>query len=99
MEEYLAQESITEDDLRNKRLRPEAEDRLRHSIVLSEIAEAENVQVTATEVDTRVNQVKMQYTDQASQEEISRPEFRQQIGSRIVAEKTLTLLTKYANTK
>ncbi len=99
MEEYLAQESITEDDLRNKRLRPEAEDRLRHSIVLSEIAEAENVQVTAIEVDTRVNQVKMQYTDQASQEEISRPEFRQQIGSRIVAEKTLTLLTKYANIK
>jgi trigger factor len=99
MEEYLKQEGITEDKLRNKRLKPEAEDRLKHSIVLSEIAEAENIQVLGTEVDARVSQVRQQYTDEASQAEIAKPEFRQQIGSRIVAEKTLQLLTKYATTK
>jgi trigger factor len=97
--EYLTQEAITEDELINKRLRPEAIDRLKHSIVLSEIAEVESVHVSGEEVDVRVAQVGQQYTDQASQEEISKPEFRQQIGSRIVAEKTLSLLTKYATSK
>ena len=97
--EYLKQESLTEDQLKDKNLRPEAEDRLRHSIVLSEIAEVENIKVLATEVDARIAQIKQQYTDQSSQEEINKPEFRQQIGSRIVAEKTLNLLTQFATSK
>ena len=98
-EEYLKQESITEDELKTKRLRPEAVDRLRHSIVLSEIAENEGVQVSAAEVDARIDQVRQQYSDQSSQEEINKPEFRQQIGSRIVAEKTIELLVGYATSK
>jgi len=99
LDEYLTQESISEDELKTKRLRPEAIDRLRHSIVLSEIAGIEGVQVTAAEVDDRISQIKQQYADPASQEEMSKPEFKQQIGSRIMAEKTVAQLVKYATIK
>ncbi len=99
LEEYLKQESITEDELKTNRLRPEAIDRLRHSIVLSEIASVEGIQVSPEEVDNRINQIKQQYPDPASQEEMSKPEFKQQIGSRLMAEKTVAQLVKYAIAK
>jgi trigger factor len=95
--EYLNQESITEAQLKTNRLRPEAIDRLKRSIVLSEIAELENIRLTSSEVEARINQIKQQYSDQASQQEINKPEFKQQTGSRIMAEKTIALLASYAN--
>ena len=95
-EEYLTQESLTEDELKTK-LKPEVVERLKNSIVLSEIAEAEKVQVTNAEVEERLNQVRQQYSDQASKEEINKPQFRQQIGSRLVAEKTIALLVNYSS--
>ena len=98
-DEYLKQEGLSEDELRKKRLKPEAIERLKNSIVLSEIAEVEGVRITSADVDARLSQIKQQYSDQASQEEINKPEFRQQTGSRMVAEKTVQLLTKYATSK
>jgi len=98
-EEYLKQEALTEEELKTKRLKPEAIVRLKNSIVLSEIAEVEGIKINSADVDARLSQIKQQYNDQASQEEISKPEFRQQTGSRMVAEKTIELLTKYATSK
>jgi trigger factor len=98
-EEYLKQEKLTEEELRNKQLKPEAIDRLRNSIVLSEIAEVEGVKISNSEVDARIEQIKQQYNDPSSQEEINKPEFRQQTGSRMVAEKTIELLVKYSTSK
>jgi trigger factor len=98
-EEYLKQEGLTEEELKTKRLKPEAIERLKNSIVLSEIAEVEGLKITSADVDARLSQIKQQYSDAASQEEINKPEFRQQTGSRMVAEKTVELLTKYATSK
>jgi len=74
-------------------------ERLKNSIVLSEIAEAEKLDITLEEINARLDQTRQQYSDPASQEEINKPEFRQQTGSRLLAEKTINQLVKYATSK
>jgi len=94
--EYLEEEKLTENELKTKRLRPEALERLKNSIVLSEIAEAEKLDVTIDEINSRIEQIRAQYTDATSREEIDKPEFKQQTGSRLLAEKTINQLVNYS---
>lgn len=95
-EEHLKAEGITENQHR-QRNRPEAEQRVRASLVLSEISEKEKVEITPAELDERIEILRAQYTDPKMQAELDKPENRQDIAARILTEKTLAKLKNYAS--
>jgi trigger factor len=94
--EFLALEGKTEEEYISKVLKPEAEERLKASIILSEISERESIPLTDEEVDIRIQMMKAQYQDPQSQAELSKPEARRDIASRMLAEKTIQMLTSSA---
>ena len=97
-QEHLKEEGVTEDEHREQK-RPAAELRVRAGLVLSEIAEKEKVDVTAEELEIRMQILKGQYQDPAMQAELDKPENRREIAARLVSEKTVNKLRDYATAK
>jgi len=95
--EFLADKDMNEEEYRKNELRPQAEERVKASIVLSEIADQENIQVTPEELEIRLQVLKGQYQDAKMQEELNKPESRQNIASRMLSEKTVAQLASYAD--
>src|SRR5690606_10393993 len=95
-EEHLKEEGVTEAEHKEQK-RPGAEQRVKIGIMLAEISDAEQVQVTPEEVQIRLQLMKGQYQDSAAQAELDKPEAARDIESRIRTEKTLEKLTGYAN--
>ena len=96
--EHLAEEKITEQQHR-ERQQPLATDRVRAGLVLSEIAEKENIQATDEEVQNRLDQLKTQYTDPQMINDLENPDNRSKVVSQILTEKTLSKLVGFANKK
>lgn len=95
-EEHLKEEGVTAEE-HSEQKRPAAEQRVKIGIILSEISEAEDIQVTPEEVEIRLQLMKGQYQDPAAQAELSKPEALRDIETRIRTEKTLEKLTSYTN--
>ncbi|MEO7364139.1 MAG: trigger factor [Candidatus Saccharimonadales bacterium] len=95
-QEHLDIEGHTEEEHRAKNREP-AEQRVKAGIVLGEIADIENINVSLEELEQRILQLKAQYKDQAMQTELDKPENRRDVTSRILSEKTIQLLTSYAS--
>ncbi len=94
-EEFLKAEGMSEEEYKTTILRPQAEQQLKTSIMLSEIAEKEKLSVTPEELEIRIQLLKGQYAqDQLMQAELDKPENRQDIASRMLTEKVLELLSK-----
>jgi len=94
-EEHLKEEGVTAEEHREQK-RPAAEQRVKIGILLSEVAEAEGVEVTPEEVEIRLQLMKGQYQDPAAQAELAKPEVIRDIETRIRTEKTLEKLRNYA---
>lgn len=94
-EEHLKEEGVTAEEHKEQK-RPGAEQRVKVGIILAEVADAENIQVTPEEVEVRLQLMKGQYTDPAAQAELNKPEALQDIESRIRTEKTIEKLKGYA---
>lgn len=94
-EEHLEAEGVDEKQHRAKQ-HDLAESRVKSGLMLAEIAEQENVTVTAEEIDAQLDMLRAQYTDPQMQTEIDKPETRREIASRLVSEKTITILSGYA---
>lgn len=94
--EHLAEEGITEDQHR-ERQRPQAESRVKAGLVLSEIAEKEDIEVTPEELEIRLQLLKGQYKDVAMQAELDKPEARSDITARLLTEKTIAKLVEYSS--
>lgn len=95
-EEHLKEEGVTEEEHRVKQ-RPAAQARVTAGLVLGEVAELEGISVSKEEVDIRMQLLRGQYTDAAMQAELSKPEARRDITSRMLTEKTIAKLTEYAS--
>ena len=95
-QEHLREENITEEQHR-ERNRPEATARVQGGLVLSEIAEQEDIQVTPEELEIRVQILKGQYQDPAMQAELDKPENRRDLTNRLMTEKTVAKLVAYAS--
>lgn len=95
-QDHLEAEGVTEEEHR-QRNRPDAANRVKAGLVLSEIADKENIIVTPEEMDLRVQMLKAQYQDPQMQAEIDKPENQRDIMSRIMTEKTIAKLTSYAS--
>lgn len=94
-EEHLKSEGVTADEHKEQK-RAAAEDRVRIGIVLSEIAEAEKIVVTPEEFEVRMQVMKGQYQDATAQAELQKPEVQRDILARMMTEKTIETVTKYA---
>lgn len=93
-EEHLKEEGVTPEQHRAEK-REAAEQRVKMGLVLSAVAEAENLSVTPEELEIRIQTLKGQYQDAAMQSELEKPENRQDLVSRILTEKTLQRLISY----
>lgn len=97
-EEHLTEEGVTPEEHKAQK-RPQAAERIKQSLVLAEIAEAEGLTVTPEELEIRMQLLKGQYQDPAMQAELAKPETRRDIASRILTEKTLEVIVSYASKK
>lgn len=97
-EEHLKEEGLTAEQHREQK-RPEAEKGIRASLMLAEIAQKEDLDVTVEELDLRIQLLKGQYQDATMQAELDKPDNRRDIASRLLTEKVLEKLTAYATAK
>jgi len=95
-EEFLKAEGLDEKAFRAK-IRPDASLRVQAGITLAEIGERERVTITPEELDARMQQLHEQYKDDQMRAELAKPEAKRDIASRMLTEKTLSLLTTYAS--
>ncbi|HSX29290.1 MAG TPA: trigger factor [Candidatus Saccharimonadales bacterium] len=93
-QEFLDSEGLTDKTYRDK-LRPDAELRVKAGLVLSEIAEAEGLEITAEELDQQMRALASQYPDAKMQAELQKPEARRSVASRMLTEKTINKLAEY----
>jgi trigger factor len=94
-QEFLDAEKLTDETYR-KQQRPAAEMRVKAGLVLSAISEAEQITVTAEEIEGYMMQLMARYPDQKMQAELTKPEARRDITSRMLTEKTIAKLVGYA---
>lgn len=95
-EEHLKEEGVTAEEHREQK-RPNAEQRVKVGVILSEIAETEKLEVTPEELEVRLQILKGQYRDAAAQAELDSPQAKRDIVNRILTEKTLEKLKNYAS--
>ena len=91
-EELLKQQGLNEEEYRKKEVIPEATRRIKAGLLLSEIADLEGIDVTPEELETRMQQLKAQYKDDAMQTQLEQPENRREINARLRSEKTIQFL-------
>ncbi len=96
--EHLDEEGVDEEQHKEQK-RPAAEDQLKASIVMAEIADLEGLEVTPQEVDLRIQLLKGQYQDPQMQAELDKPEARRDVAGRILSEKTIEKIVGYATKK
>jgi trigger factor len=92
--EFLEASGLTEESYRESQ-RPAAELRVKAGLVLSEIAELENLEVTPEELDAQIEALKARYSDAQMQAELAKPEGRRAIASRILTDKTVAKIKEY----
>jgi trigger factor len=97
-QEHLKQEGKTEEEHREEKREP-AELHVKAGLVLSEIAEAEQLTVTPDELAMQIQVLKQQYPDQQMQAELDKPENQRELISRILTQKTLDKIKQYASTQ
>jgi len=95
-EEHLSAEGITEAEHRERNL-PEAEQRVKIGLILSDIAEKEGLRVMPEEMELRLQLLRGQYQDPQMRAELDKPENIRDIEARLLTEKTLAKLTEYAS--
>jgi trigger factor len=95
-QEHLKAEGITEEQHRQRHY-PEALERVKIGLILTEIADREGLLVTPEELEIRLQILKGQYKDPQMQTELDKQENRRDIEARIMTEKTLGKLTEYAS--
>jgi len=94
-QEHLDEEGV-DDKQHHDSKRAIAEERIKASLVLAEIADKEKLDVTPEELEIRIQLLKGQYQDKVMQQELDKPENRQDIAARILTEKTIAILVNYA---
>lgn len=87
----------TEEQYKADIMAPQAEERVRASLVLAEIADREKIEVTPEELEIRLQTLKAQYSDDQMRAELDKSENRRDIASRMLSEKTMAMLASYAN--
>jgi trigger factor len=97
-DEHLKEEGVTEAEHRERNRAP-AENIVKSSLILSEIAEKEGITVTPEELEVRLQLMRGQYQDPQMQAELAKPENISGIRNQMLTEKTFKFLTEIASNK
>ncbi len=98
LEKYLKVRNQTNEQLEAE-MRPEAEKRVRRSVVLTEVAKAEKVQVTDAELDEELAALKTRYTDPKVLEELEHDHTRHDVYNQLLGVRTIAKIMKYVESK
>ncbi len=99
LEQYLTDQKLTEEQWREKELRPAAIARVQSGLALSELTKVEDIEVSKQELDERHAQMLAQYSNDANMRtQLDSPEARRDIANRVLTEKTVDRLLEL-NTK
>ncbi len=61
LKEYCESQGVSEEELREKEIIPEAKRRLKAGLVLSELSTIEKIDVTKEEINARMDALRLQY--------------------------------------
>ena len=92
---YLEMSKKTEAELTDE-LKPEAERRVGLAMLLTEVATAEKITLSAEELDDEIGRMKAQYKDEATQAELNRAETREEVYNHLMASRVIAKLVGYA---
>jgi trigger factor len=96
LSDYLDKINKTEEELRQE-LHPIAKNRLTQSLVLGKLAEEEKIEINASEVDNRVNEIANDAEDkEKARQFFSLPQVRQSIEQSLLTQKTMDRLLQIA---
>jgi trigger factor len=94
--DYVNRAHKTEEEIRQE-LRPIAEKRLVQGLVLGELAEQEEIEISASEVDNRIDEIVSDAEDkEKARQFFSQPQFRQSIEQSLRSRKTMDHLLQIA---
>lgn len=91
-DEMLKSLGKTEEAYIKEEVRPEAIRRIKAGLILSEIADIENIDVEPEVLEARMQVLKGQYSDKSMQDELDKPENRREINARLRTEKVIEFL-------
>ncbi len=94
--DYVKRANKTEEEIREE-LRPMAKKRLVQGLVLGELAEQEKIEISASEVDNRIDEMVSDAEDkEKARQFFSLPQFRQSIEQSLRTQKTIDHLLQIA---
>jgi trigger factor len=94
--DYLKRANKTEEDIKRE-LRPIARKRLAQSLILEKLAEEEKIEISATEVDNKIEEIANDAEDKEKAKQLfSLPQFKQSIEQSLRTQKTLDRLLEMA---
>jgi trigger factor len=97
-ETFYTREKTDKDTYETKELRPVAERRVKGSLILSEVARAEEVSVGREELEAYVAYLREQYAkDEKALEQLDKPEVREDIAMQMLTERTIDRLVELAS--
>lgn len=99
LQEYFEIIGVDEDKYRQGELKQKAQERVRASLVLAEIAEKEKIFVTPEELEVRMGLLKGKYTDRDMRIELDKPETKQDIAARLLSEKTVAHIVQTVSSR
>ncbi|HUD11624.1 MAG TPA: hypothetical protein VMS08_04385, partial [Candidatus Saccharimonadia bacterium] len=82
-----------------KEMRPEAERRVALAMILTEVANAEHLNVVDADLDAEISRLKSAYPDPQAQKELDNPQTREEVYNHLMASKVIAKLISYAGTK
>jgi|AntRauTorcE11897_2_1112592.scaffolds.fasta_scaffold00168_7 trigger factor len=94
LDQYLQQQGVSEEEFETGELKEQAEKRAKSSLVLTELAKDMELDVTEDELETQMNLLSEQYSDEKMQEELKKPEARREVAAQILTQKTITKLVE-----
>ena len=96
--DYLEQTKKSEEEF-EKELKEQAVERAKTALVLTKVADTEELEVTPEEVEVQIQMLAGQYQDDKVQEELKKPEVRREISNQMLADKTVKKLIEYATSQ
>ena len=95
-EQYIERQGFKDEaDWIAKEIKPEAERRIKNSLVLAELAKAEKIEVTDTEISDRIKQMTAGINDEEAKKQFQTDDAKRQIANQLVTEKTLNKLINF----
>jgi trigger factor len=97
LEDYLKSANKTEEQLRED-LKPSAEHRVIHSLVLGKVADDEKIEVTDAEIDAEIEEMTKNSNEKKEElvKFLNEPQMRESISRTLLTRKTVEKLTEYA---